>query len=316
MTRPPAYPTPEGPTPESSSELRALLGALSERFGDGLQAIILYGSCLRSGDLTEGLVDLYALVEPTPRSEPRAFLRIAGRILPPNVYYLEASSGEQTVRCKYAVLSLAQFERGTSARWFQSYLWGRFAQPVRVVWAQNATIAARLDAAFFRAGETLLRRSLPALPAEGRVDDLWQAALALSYGTELRAEQQGRSAELVAQGRAFFTAMTEALQPRLADLLQIYTADDGSLLYRAQVPRRARRIAPLLWGLRRVQGKALSLTRLVKALFTFEGGLDYIAWKLTRHSGQVVEIPDRVRRRPLVHIWGFCWQLYRRGVFR
>ena len=56
--------------------------------------------------------------------------------------------------------------------------------------------------------------------------------------------------------------------------------------------------------------------RLVKALFTFEGGLDYIAWKLERHSGQVVEIPERVRRRPLLHIWGFAWQLRRRGVFK
>jgi hypothetical protein len=316
MSRSPAYPTPAGPTPENSAELRALLSALSARFGDGLQAVILYGSCLRSGDLTEGLVDLYALVDPTPQAEPRALLRIAGRILPPNVYYLEAMSGDEILRCKYAVLSLAQFERGTSARWFQSYLWGRFAQPVKVVWTQDDRIMTRLDAAFFQAGETLLRRSLPALPPEGRVDDLWQEALALSYGTELRAERQGRSAELVAQGRPFFGAMTQALRPRFGTLLQIDTADDGSLLYRARIPRRTRRLAPLLWWLRRMQGKTLSLARLVKALFTFEGGLDYIAWKLTRHSGQVVEIPDKVRRRPLLHIWGFCWQLYRRGVFR
>ena len=73
---------------------------------------------------------------------------------------------------------------------------------------------------------------------------------------------------------------------------------------------------PLLWALRRVQGKTLSVARLVKALFTFDGGLDYIAWKLSRHSGQQVEIPDRVRRRPLIHVWGLFWQLYRRGVFR
>ena len=138
MTDPPAYPAPDGPSPETSPALRALLGALQHRFGDGLQGVILYGSCLRSGDLTEGLVDLYALVDPTPRAEPRRWLRLAGRVLPPNVYYLEAPVDGGTVRCKYAVLSLAQFERGT-ARWFQSYLWGRFAQPVRVVWADAPT---------------------------------------------------------------------------------------------------------------------------------------------------------------------------------
>ena len=58
------------------------------------------------------------------------------------------------------------------------------------------------------------------------------------------------------------------------------------------------------------------MLRLLKALFTFEGGLDYIAWKLERHSGQPVEIPDKVRPYPLIFIWGLFWQLYRRGIFR
>jgi hypothetical protein len=55
---------------------------------------------------------------------------------------------------------------------------------------------------------------------------------------------------------------------------------------------------------------------LIKALFTFEGGLDYVAWKLERHSGQPVHVPTRVRRYPLIFVWGFFWQLYRRGLFR
>ena len=75
----------------------------------------------------------------------------------------------------------------------------------------------------------------------------------------------------------------------------------------------------------RVHGRKLGRTsehrialkrNLLKALFTFEGGLDYIAWKLERHSGQAVEIPERVRRWPLIFIWGLFWRLYRRGVFR
>jgi hypothetical protein len=322
MTDLPGCPAPDGPTPETSPALRALVAALARRFGDGVQGIVLYGSCLRSADLLEGLVDLYVLVEPTPRAEPRAWLRLAGRVLPPNVYYIEAPVGpdtkqdtaQDTVRCKYAVLSLAQFERGT-ARWFQSYLWGRFAQPVKVVWSADAGIAARLDAAFLRAGETLLRRALPMLPAEGRVDALWQGALRLSYATELRAERPGRASELVDHGQDFFAAMTRVLAPRLEGLLELWD-EDGVLRYRATVPARMRRVAPLWWALRRVQGKTLSVVRLIKGLFTFEGGLDYIAWKLSRHSGQKVTIPEKVRRRPLLHIGGLFWRLYRRGVFR
>jgi hypothetical protein len=110
--------------------------------------------------------------------------------------------------------------------------------------------------------------------------------------------------------------MTQALLPRMADVLQLEQGAEGAPRYRSNVSPRARRLAPILWALRRVQGKALSVARLIKGLFTFEGGLDYLAWKLSRHSGQVVEIPDKVRRRPLIHIWGFMRQLYRRGVFR
>lgn len=50
------------------------------------------------------------------------------------------------------------------------------------------------------------------------------------------------------------------------------------------------------WPLRKTQGKLLSVLRQLKALFTSEGGLDYIAWKLRRHSGKRLEIPGRVRR--------------------
>lgn len=315
MTDRPAYPAPDGPTPESSPALRALLATLRQRFGDGLKGVILYGSCLRGGDLTEGLVDLYALVDPTPRAEPRTWLRLAGRVLPPNVYYLETPIDGATVRCKYAVLSLAQFERGTGPGWFQSYLWGRFAQPVKVVWTCDDAIKARLHAAFFRAAETLLRRALPALPPEGPVSTLWQGALGLSYGTELRAESRGRAAELAGHGHSFHAAMTRALAPRMGGLLRLCDRD-GTLFYRADIPGGARRVARAAWALRRAEGKALSVARLIKGLFTFEGGLDYIAWKLSRHSGQVVEIPDKVRRRPLIHVWGLFWRLYRRGVFR
>lgn len=312
---PAEYPTPDGPDLETSPPLRVLIKALQERFGDALQAVILYGSCLRSTDLLDGLVDFYVLVETTPRAEPRLWLRLGGRVLPPNVYYLETPLGAQTVRCKYAVLSLAQFERGTGPGWFHSYLWGRFAQPVKPVWCDTPATRARLHAAFLRAGETLLRRAIPALPPQGRLVDLWQGALALSYATELRAERHGRAAELAGHGQAFFEALTRCLTPHLNGLLRVEDAG-GRLTYHSHATARARRLAPLLWAVRRGQGKALSVARLIKGLFTFEGGLDYLAWKLTRHSGQEVVIPDKVRRRPLIHIWGFMRQLYMRGVFR
>ena len=314
------YPLVTGPEADKSVPLASLLDVMNRRFGDALQGVILYGSCLRTGDLLDGVVDLYALIDHQRIAYLSRGLRLSSRLLPPNVYYLERllvrGEPEVKVRCKYAVLSLIQFERGVSERRFESYLWGRFAQPVKLVYSRSPAVRARIERSLLRAAETLLRQALPALPEDGSLEHLWRDALALSYGTELRTERQGRAQELSAHSRDFFQALTFELAPRLNDCLELENGKAGETYYRARVPAWKRYLAPWLWRLRRLEGKLMSVLRLLKGLFTFDGGLDYIAWKLERHSGQKVEIPDKVRRRPLLRIWGLFWQLYRRGVFR
>jgi hypothetical protein len=56
--------------------------------------------------------------------------------------------------------------------------------------------------------------------------------------------------------------------------------------------------------------------RLLKALFTFKGGIDYVLWKIERHSGVTIEVAPRLRRIPLIGIAVIFWRLYRRGAFR
>ena len=84
----------------------------------------------------------------------------------------------------------------------------------------------------------------------------------------------------------------------------------------ADIPARTRWLSRLAWSARRVQGKTLSVLRLVKSAFTFQGGVDYLLWKLERHSGVRVEATERERRHPLIYGWGLAWRLYRRGAFR
>jgi hypothetical protein len=112
-----------------------------------------------------------------------------------------------------------------------------------------------------------------------------------------------------------YVAVTRAVTGRLSFPLQV-TGNGADANYQADIDAAKRRRARVAWPLRQVQGKVLSILRLLKALSTFEGGLDYLAWKLERHSGQEVVIPDRVKRFPLIFIWGLMWRLYRRGVFR
>ena len=123
---------------ESSSPappgVQALTDELLNRYGDTAQAILFYGSCLRTGDESDGIVDLYLLVDSyrtAYRSRRQVF---TNKLLPPNVFYLELPVRDRVVRTKYAVLTLKDFQRGTSLQWFHSYLWGRFAQPVALIY--------------------------------------------------------------------------------------------------------------------------------------------------------------------------------------
>ena len=58
--------------------------------------------------------------------------------------------------------------------------------------------------------------------------------------------------------------------------------------------------SPSVHETRKLIGKLLSAARLVKASFTFDGGMEYLSWKIERHSGQRIELSDWQRRHPII----------------
>ncbi|NNL78623.1 MAG: hypothetical protein HKO68_20005, partial [Desulfobacterales bacterium] len=48
---------------EASAVVQALINEILKRHGEAAQAILFYGSCLRTGNDRDGLVDLYVLVD-------------------------------------------------------------------------------------------------------------------------------------------------------------------------------------------------------------------------------------------------------------
>ena len=292
-----------------------LVESLKDRHGDCVAAVLFYGSCLRSGNPYDGLVDLYLLVD-NYRCANSSLVRAAwNRLLPPNVFYAEFAHDKRMIRCKYAILSLADLGRGTSPRWFHSYLWGRFSQPTALAYYRDETSRRAVELGLAASVVTFINRVLPSLPATGSVQSLWRSGLALSYGAELRVESSARARELTDANADYYQQVTRSALALLAYPCKLSGAAPHQD-YQSQISPAQRYANRFGWKLRVAQGKFLSLARLIKALFTFDGGLDYIAWKLERHSGERITIPDRVRRYPLIFIWGLFWDLYRRGIFR
>jgi len=298
-----------------SVELLALRDALLQQYNGAVDAMLFYGSCLRSGNALDGLVDLYLVVDDYRKAYGKPLPALFNRLLAPNVYYLETSVGEHRVRCKYAVISLQDLDHGSSPSCFHSYLWGRFAQPCGLLYSRNQDTTRHVQRILAQAALTFLGRVLPALPERLDSAAIWQQGLALSYQAELRVEKPERAILLYESWEDHYRALTSLAMDELP--FKVERSQDASrLLYHIQIPPRTRRLCRMGWLLRRLQGKILSLLRLIKAAFTFQGGADYLIWKLERHTGVPIEVTPKMRRHPLIYGWGLMWRLYRRGVFR
>jgi len=292
--------------------VRVLAEALAARFGESLVAVLAYGSCLRDVAPQEGLIDLYAVVSDYRSALSGRWRPWTSALLPPGVFYLEMTHGGQRLRAKYAVISRADLAAGIG-RWFHPYLWGRFAQPALLAWGRDDDTAEAMAALLAPAVPRLLAEAAPMLAGGFDADTLWCRGLVLSYGSELRPEAPERVRTLVAHDRGHYRALTRAALPWLSGRLALAP---GGTAYICPANRWQRAGARLRWRARRIQGVVLSVLRFVKAGATFDGGVDYAAWKLERHTGQPVHIDERVRRHPLIFGWGLFGRLLRRGMLR
>jgi len=295
-----------------SEDFLILTEALKSRFGSSLEAVLLYGSCLRAHEIGDGVADFYVVVNNYSNAYPERYLRYFNAWLPPNVFYLEAAKCEKKFRAKYAVVSMADFEQGTQ-HWFHPYLWARFAQPSRLLYARNEVIRKHLHQALGHAVVKFLKSTLPVLgPAVATAEAIWINGLAQTYAAELRPERAGRARQLVQLNLDDYALLTRNAMPALTGLLEVLA--DGN--YRCLADASQHRQSLWHWRLRRWQGKILSVLRLTKAAFTFNNSINYAAWKIERHTGVRVEVTPMLQRHPV--LWGLkvSWRLLRRGVMR
>ena len=174
-------------------DFTVLAEALVARFGDSLDAVMLYGSCLHSCSLDEGIADLYVVVDNYRHAYAERHLALLNAWLAPNVFYLEVPSQKKTLRAKYAVISTADFEQG-ARHWFHPYIWARFAQPSRLLYVRNESSRQHIHKAMAYAVITFLKNSAAALDTacEVTVEEIWTHGLKLTYAAELRPENESR----------------------------------------------------------------------------------------------------------------------------
>jgi hypothetical protein len=276
----------------------------------GVRAVLFYGSGLwQAHTAPEGVVyDFYLLVSGYRAFQSGRGLAVAGHLLPPNVYFEEADFGNGATRCKYAVLTVKQFTRAARGKSFTPHIWSRFSQPYRIAHIDSEALRQSLIEAGMESVLCFHRRVFHLVDTVSP-RECWQAGLRATYADELRSEPKSRVDALFDANAHAFVQRTVRTVPALPSLAE--RASENRVRSRVPPWRRACYRAALL--ARRPFMKLVVLARLVKAGFTFRGGLEYAQWKVERHSGIRVELSAFHRRHPVLGGLLLFWQVIRRG---
>ena len=175
------------------AEVAALVAAILERCGAGVQTVLLYGSYLRGARDT--LLDFYVVVDDYASALGSRWSALGAFLLPPNVYYLVVPGADgQQVRAKYAVVTARQLRR--HVRGLHPYFWARFTQPCRLVYGRDDQCRGALRETVAMAVETFVQRVTPYVGSPFTAAEFWNQGFAKTYRAELRAESAERVASL------------------------------------------------------------------------------------------------------------------------
>ena len=279
----------------ANSAAHSVAEAIITAHGGAVQAILFYGSCRRS-DQPEGVLDFYVLVDRYRDYHRTIFRSLMNWLLPPDVSFMQVETRATPVAAKVTVISLDQFARRMRPSSIDTTLWARFTQPSSLLYAADDDAKKQVIAALHQGVHTACGWALHSSPATSISCVFWTRLFALTYGAELRVERGNRPQLIYDNDADYYDGIFNTLE--LDSPHPLPGAAHGH------------------WALRRYAGKVLSILRLCKAAFTFEGGVDYLLWKVARHSGDTLVLKPWQRRHPLLAAPQLLYQLYRRGAIR
>lgn len=305
---------------EADPALLAAVGTLRAAAGDTLDAVLFFGS-RRTRAARANAYSAYDLFAVVPAYRPfyealrsaglsrksPSLLALVSRCLPPTQISLRFPEPE--LHAKVSVIESRAFRRETSARRRDHFTIGRLFQPSRVLLARSeAARQSALDALVSAHAETW-RWARPWLPPRFDPDAYGRRALEVSMSWEIRPEPPGRAL-------ALWSAQREAQLPVFAALLaELEAAGELRCVAAGAVEFAAVRPVSSAERLARRAYFTLSIARATarwsKHVVSFEGWLDYIVRKASRHTGEPMELSPRERRWPLLFLWGRVFRYLR-----
>lgn len=307
---------------ETDPVLAASLARLADAAGDSLDGVIFFGS-RRTGAAKANAWSAYDFFAVVGAYRPfYARLRASGLstksprllsalslVLPPTqISLVFPSTG---LRAKVSVIRRDVLRRETSARRHDHFTIGRLFQPTRVLEARSEPAREQILESLVSAHAETWRWSRPWQRAPFTAEAFGARALEVSMSWEVRPEPGGRAAQLWAAQRDLQMPVFEALLRELLAAGEVRPAAPkaGEPAYLPTRPagrlERLRLNGYFTWSLLR------ATARWLKHVVSFEGWLDYIVRKASRHAGAPIELTPRERRFPLLLLWGRVFRYLR-----
>jgi hypothetical protein len=299
-------------TPSADPALTAATARLVAAAGQSLLGLLFFGS-RRTGAAKADVFSAYdVIVVVTGYAAFYRAIRAAGltgkspltmafvsRILAPTQVSLPFEA--EGVHVKATVVDGPTLVRETSPARRDHFCAGRLFQPASLLFARDEPTREMLVGCLGSAVRETWSWSRPWLPASFTSASYGLSALDTSLHFEVRPEPKGRGEQLWAAQRDLQLPVLEALLRELAARGELVAAGpEGTWSARRPVGwlERLRLNAYFRFSMAR------TTARWLKHIVSFEGWLDYIVRKASRHSGETFELTERERRFPLLLLWG------------
>ena len=300
-------------TPSDDPALDAAVRRLVAAAGASLRGLLFFGSRRTGAARADAwsAYDLFVVVE-----RYRAFyaalaaagltgkrpglLALVSGLLPPTQCSLRFEA--EGVHVKASVIVARTLARETSRARHDHFCIGRLFQPTRLLYARDAEAREAILGCLVSALRETWGWARPWLPARFDAEAYGLSALRTSMRFEVRPEPAGRAEELWAAQCELQAPVVQALLAELAAAgeLSAVAGRPGTWSPARGVGRGERLWRELYFRL----SMARATARWLKHVVSFEGWLEYIVQKASRHGGAAVQLSERERRYPLLFLWG------------
>jgi hypothetical protein len=307
-------------SPSSDPALESAVRRLVAAAGDALHGLVFFGS-RRTGAaranawsaydvfvVVEGYRSFYdSLRRAGLTGKGPGLLALVSRWLPPTQCSLRFDA--EGVHVKASVIRRDTWRRETTARRRDHFCVGRLCQPTRILYARDEDARGLLLEGLVSSHRETWGWSRPWLPSAFDASTYGVSVLRTSMRWEIRPEPGGRADKLWEAQRHLQIPVMEALLQELAEGGEV-----------APVPARRGTFAPAhpvgsaeRFRLERYFRRSLAraTARWLKHVVSFEGWLDYILRKASRHGGHEIVLTERERRWPWVFLWGRLFRYLR-----